>query len=226
MGVVVFPRPERCRMSRFIALGTLTLVVTAGELATADTRIVSEERTRVTMGDKASDETTTTTLWIGHDRAARITPSGRMISRPDRGESYIVDDAKKSYVVIAMKPDGAGASTKAKIGQSGERRQIGPWSAVRHDPDFEYAPGETGHAVLWISSDVDLDLERYRAFARSMGKAMGMGWLESVAALDGYPVLQEATVAGVQVTTRLVSAAEETPPPDLYEPPAGYTRSR
>ena len=211
-------------MNRFVALGTMSLVLSAGGLATADTRIVTEERTQVTMGDKTTDETSTVTVWIGPDRAARMLPSGRLITRADRGETYVVDDARKSYNVIAMKTKDASASVTAKIEPTGERRQIGSWSAVRHNLEFEVAPGETGHAVIWMSSEVDVDLDRYRTFLRSLGRAMGMAWLESVAALDGYPVLQEATIGVVRVTARLVSVSEEAAPADLYEPPAGYTR--
>jgi hypothetical protein len=207
-------------MRPFSAVGfSLGVLVSAVGLATADTRITSEERTQFTMGERNSDTTTETTLWFGKDRSSRLTPDGRMISRLDRGEAYLINDAQKSYNVIRIERREAPIAKK-----SAETTKIGRWSAWRYDLDFEVSPGETGHAILWMSTDVDVDLEVYRAYARSVAKAMGMSWLESLAGLPGYPVLQEMTVGPVRITTRLLSIAEETPPAGLYDPPANYER--
>jgi hypothetical protein len=214
-------------MRPFSAVGlSLALLLSAVSLGTAhaDTRITSEERTQFSMGEQKSDTTTRTTLWFGRDRASRLTAEGRMISRLDLGEAYLINDAQKTYNVIRIERRQAAAGPAPRVNRSGETRQIGQWSAERYDLDFEVSPGETGHAVLWMSIDVDVDLDIYRAYARSVARAMGMSWLESLAALDGYPVLQEMTMGPVRVTTQLVSIAEETPPPGLYEPPADYER--
>lgn len=212
-------------MRPFSAVGvSLVLLVSAVGLATADTRITSEERTQFTMGERNSDTTTETTLWFGKDRSSRLTPEGRMISRLDRGEAYLINDAQKSYNVIRIERREASAGLAPIVRKSGETREIGRWSAERYDLDFEVSPGETGHAILWMSTDVDVDLEVYRAYARSVAKAMGMSWLESLAGLPGYPVLQEMTVGPVRITTRLVSIAEEAPPAGLYDPPTNYER--
>jgi hypothetical protein len=211
-------------MSRVSILAlSLSPLLLAPALATADTRITSEERTQMKGGERDTDQTTEAVLWFGPDRAARILPRGRLISRLDRGEAYLVDDTKKTYTVIRME-DKAPPLEIPTVRRSGETRQVGAWSAERYDLDFEVPPGEAGHAVLWMSTDVDVDLDVYRAYARSVARAMGMGWIQAIAELDGYPVLQETTMGPVRVTTRLVSIAEEEPPPGLYEPPADYAR--
>jgi hypothetical protein len=202
---------------------SLTPLFLASNLATADTRVTSEERTQMKLGERSTDQTAEAVLWFGENRAARILPQGRLISRLDRGEAYLVDDTKKTYTVIKME-DAAPPIDVPTVKKSGETRRIGDWSAERYDLDFEVSPGETGHAVLWMSTDVDVDLEVYRAYARSVARAMGMGWIQAIAELEGYPVLQETTMGPVQVTTRLVSIVDADPPPGLYEPPDGYTR--
>ena len=211
-------------MRSFTALSaSMILLVAVGTArATADTRILSEERTQIDMGETKSDTTTEATVWVGNDRAARLTPSGRIISRVDRGEAYMVDDAHKSYTLIKREPAPSVGAT-AKLRKAGESRQIGSWHAERYDLDFEVG-GEAGHAILWMSTDVNFDMDVYRAFTTSLADAMGMAWLKAVAAVEGYPVLQEVTMGPVRVTTRLVSISEETPPAGLYEPPAGYER--
>jgi hypothetical protein len=205
-----------------LALSLSPLLLTSS-LAGADTRVTSEERTQMKRGERETDQTTRAVLWFGDDRAARILPQGRLISRLDRGEAYLVDDTKKTYTVIKME-DKTPPMEVPTVKRTGETRRIGDWSAERYDLDFEVPPGETGHAVLWMSKDVKVDLDVYRAYARSVARAMGMGWIQAIADLEGYPVLQETTVGPVRVTTRLVSMAEEDPPPGLYEPPADYTR--
>jgi hypothetical protein len=205
-----------------LALSLSPLLLTSS-LAGADTRVRSEERTQMKRGERETDQTTRAVLWFGDDRAARILPQGRLISRLDRGEAYLVDDTKKTYTVIKME-DKTPPMEVPTVKRTGETRRIGDWSAERYDLDFEVPPGETGHAVLWMSTDVKVNLDVYRAYARSVARAMGMGWIQAIADLEGYPVLQETTMGPVRVTTRLVSMAEEDPPPGLYEPPADYTR--
>jgi hypothetical protein len=208
-------------------LSTLTLLATplllAPSLGSADTRVTSEERTQTKLGGRDTDQTAEAILWFGEGRAARILPQGRLISRLDRGEAYLVDDTKKTYTVIRME-EKTPPLEMPKVKRSGETRQIGGWSAERYDLDFQVPPGQKGHAVLWMSADVDVNLDVYRAYARSVARAMGMGWIQAIANLEGYPVLQETTMGPVHVTTRLVSITDEEPPAGLYEPPPGYTR--
>jgi hypothetical protein len=202
---------------------SLPPLLLASGLAAADTRITSEETTHVKMGGRDTEQKMEAVLWFGEGRAARLLPQGRLVSRLDRGEAYLVDDTTKTYTVVEME-DVAPPLEVPEVRKSGETRQIGAWSADRYDLDFEVPPEETGHAVLWMSTDVDVNLDVYRAYARSVARAMGMGWIQAIADLEGYPVLQEVRMGPVKVTTRLVSIADEDPPPGLYEPPAGYTR--
>lgn len=208
-------------------LATLALVLlcSISTPAHSDTRMTLEERTQMTMQGRESETTAEVTLWFGEDRAARLTSTGKMISRLDRGEAYLVNDADESYTVIALSADDRPLEgTSAKIQKTGESRQIGPWSAQGYELEIEWAPGETGTVVFWMSTGVDVDLELYHAYTESLAEAMGMDWLDAVAAVDGFPVLQEATIGVVRVTTRLISIDEMSAPAGLYEPPQGYER--
>lgn len=197
----------------------------ASSSARADTRIVTEERTQIVIPGKESETTSEVTLWLREDRAARVDASGRAITRLDRGELYIVDDAERSYTVlpISTKED-APETPPPRLEKTGETREIGEWTAERYELTFEIEPGQTVDSVFWMSTDVDVDLEAYRAFMGAIADAMGMSWMKSIATVEGYPVLQETTMAIAKSTGRLLSISEASPPADIYEPPADYTR--
>lgn len=207
-----------------VILGTSALVLTSA-WAWGDTRIVVEERTQMMIPGNESDVTSEVTLWLQDDKAARVDASGRAITRLDRGELYIVNDAERSYTVLPISRREEGPeSPPPQLEKTGETREIGEWTAERYELNFEIQPGETVEAVFWMSTDVDVDLEAYRAFMRATADAMGMSWMKSIVTVEGYPVLQESTMNIAKSTGRLVSISEASPPAGIYEPPTDYTK--
>ena len=205
-------------------IGALAASLSVAGTAIADTKLTMEERMVVTLPDSDGPPTESTsqyTLWLREDRAARVGDGVHMIARLDRGESYFVDDAEKTVTVVKFA--GLPESLKrTQVQKTGETRTIGAWSAERYDMTVALGPSETGTLVLWISNDVDVDLEAYRAFSRALDQ--GHGLTTAIADLPGYPVLQESDFGIAKGTTRLVSVADETPPPGTYDPPADYER--
>jgi Domain of unknown function (DUF4412) len=205
-------------------VGALAASLPIAGAAIADTKLTMEEHMVVTLPDSSGAPTESTSeyvLWLRADRAARVGGGVHMIARLDRGESYLLDDAEKTVTVIKFA--GLPESLKhAQVKKTSETRTIGAWNAERYDMTVELGPSVRGTAVLWVSDDIDIDLEAYRAFSRALDQ--GRGFMSAIADLPGYPVLQETNFGIAKGTTRLVSVSDETPPPDTYDPPADYER--
>ncbi len=205
-------------------VGALAASLPIAGAAIADTKLTMEEHMVVTLPGNDGPPTESTnqyTLWLRGDRAARVGGEVHMIARLDRGESYFVDDAEKTVTVVKF--DGLPESLKhAQVRKTSEKRTIGAWNAERYDMTVELGPGEAGTVVLWISNNIDIDLDAYRAFSRALDQ--GQGLMTAIADLPGYPVLQESDFGIAKGTTRLVSVSDETPPPGTYDPPADYKR--
>lgn len=212
-------------MQRFRVILSTSALVLASAWACGDTRIVVEERTQMMIPGNESDNSSEIILWLQDDKAARVDASGRAITRLDRGELYIVNDAERSYTVLPIsRREEDPESPVPELEKTGETREIGEWTAERYELTFEMQPGQSVEAVFWMSTDVDVDLEAYRAFMRASADAMGMSWMKSIATVEGYPVLQETTMDIAKSTGRLLSISEVSPPSGIYEPPEDYTR--
>jgi Domain of unknown function (DUF4412) len=204
-------------------IGVTGVALSLAGAARADTKVTMEEQTVITTpgGAPPTEQTTQYTLWVRADRAARIGGGLHMITRLDRGESYFVDDGDKTVTV--MKLDGLPETLRhPEVKKTGETRRIGAWNAERYDLSVDLGHGDTGSVVLWISDDVALDMNAYRAFYRAADR--GQGLLSAIADLPGYPVLEESNFGIAKSTARLVAVSEETPPSGTYDPPADYAR--
>lgn len=211
-------------MKRTLArLAATGLVMGAAGPAFADTRVVTEERTEVTLPGQTNDETTEVTLWFRSDRAARINDALHMISRFDRKEAYILDPGSESYSVLPIDAGQMEDSGAVEVARTGENKTIGSWEAEKYVVTWGTGD-ERASATLWMSDDVGVDLEAYRTYAKSTAELSGAQWMEAIFGLDGYPVLMEVEMGVVKVTTKLLSASEETPPPGTYEPPPDWQR--
>lgn len=209
----------RLTMRHLGLLATLPIAVAA----VADTRLTLEERT-IFMGldgDGPPTETTSeVTLWLGENAAARIDGASRIIARPSRGESYWVNDERRTVTVIELQsmPE----SSSAQVRKTGETQVIGSWRAERYELTVDFTPEDRATIVLWVSSDVGVDLDAYGTLLKSMEQ--GNGLMTALASLPGYPVLQEMQFGPVSSTTRLLAASDEAPPPGTYEFPGDYQR--
>lgn len=215
---------------------TVLILVLAAFPAGADTKMTMQEGTGVT-GDGAeisegmreafaNQEPTTAVYWISDDRAARVTDSGSIISRLDKGESYFVKHQSRSYTKIDLGSlDGPASETAASdLVETGERRKIGSWNADGYRMTLDMA-GQAAEVILWVSDEVDVDLAAYRAFIQANATQPGYEWMLKFIEIDGFPVRQEVRIGPILSWQQLVSVSEEAPPEGTYEPPADYTSS-
>ena len=174
----------------------------------------------------ANQEPKKVTYWFAEDRAARVDNAGSLISRLDRREAYLVNNATKTYSVIEM--DGAEAEpatpVSAKLVKSSETKKIDSWNTVRYNMTIDMGD-EQAEVVLWVSDAVDVDMAAYRAFIESMAESQGTDWMRSFLDIDGYPVRQEYRIGPILSWQQLIAVSQEEPPIGTYEPPAGFTKT-
>jgi hypothetical protein len=217
--------PEETMQPSLWLIGMIAVSFASAGAATADSKLTIEEVTVVTPPDgnaPAQERRSEYTLWLRKDRAARIGAGPRMVARLDRGESYFIDDAKKKVTVIRLDELPRALEGAPQIERTGETRTIGAWNAERYDMTIELAPGQTGTFVLWVSADLDIELDAYRAYAKSVDRGEGLS--TAIANLPGYPVLQETDFGIAKSTTRLIAASEEPAPAGTYDVPETYRR--
>lgn len=218
-------------LSVVVALG-LTLACVPS--ATADLRIVSTEGSsmqgdasempaamRKAFGQNAPKQVT---LWLGDDRSARVDDDVTMIVRLDRKEVYTLDHGDRQYRVNPIGAERASSRARAtwRIERSSETRQVGQWTAVRHDLKIDMG-GTSMDVTLWVA-DVGVDPKALRPFMEAFAKAQGLEWMRAYSELDGYPVRQEARIGPI-VTWQEVSSIDEQPAPrGTYDVPEGYTK--
>lgn len=220
---------------RTIAVGILGGVFCLASVAVSDTRIVVREGTTLEGGGEelpegvreslAGQEPTTVTYWIGDDRSVRVDDTSLLIARLDRGESYFVDRLAESYTVIDLSTDESEDALGGswEIVESDETRQIGAWTARRHDMtiDMDDDPIEV---TLWVA-DIGVDLDAFHGFIEAVAEAQGVDWMRAYLELDGYPVRQEVRIGGILSWQEVQSVSDETPPPGTYEVPEGFGKN-
>jgi hypothetical protein len=194
-------------------------------IANADTRLTMEETMVISLpGSDAPPQESRTeyTLWMGSDRTARIGADIRTVVRLDRGETYMIDDAAGSVTVMEFEGLPESVGNVPRVEKTGETRAIRDWTAERYEVTFEIAPGEMGRMTLWVSDDIDVNVDAYRALYRSMDG--GDGLMTAIADLPGFPVVSEIDVGIASGTTTLLAVSEESPPDGTYDLPGGYER--
>ena len=174
----------------------------------------------------ANQEPKRVTYWFAEDRAARVDSAGSLISRLDRREAYLVNNATKTYSVIET--DGAEAEpatpVSAKLVKSSETKKIDSWNTVRYNMTIDMGD-EQAEVVLWVSDAVDVDMAAYRAFIESMAESQGTDWMRSFLEIEGYPVRQEYRIGPILSWQQLIAVSQEPAPPGTYEPPTDFTKS-
>ena len=173
----------------------------------------------------AEAEPKTVTYWLASDRTARLAEDGRIIGRLDRGESYFVSTADRSYRVIEIGGEASSdenARSSFDVTNTGETRQIGPWKAVRHTMRVEMG-GEPTEIELWVG-DVGVGMEEFRAFIAAFAQAQGTEWMRGYLELGGFPLRQEMRMGPMLVWQEVISIEEATAPAGTYDVPAGYAK--
>jgi hypothetical protein len=173
-------------------------------------------------------------IWIGGDKLRRDEGDVSYILRLDRAKLYILNHGEKSYSELAIPGDlekitsPAGAQLQVQVTATAETKKIGGWTARKYKVDLSNPEGLRLDTTIWASKDI-ASHDAYSRLAASLA-ALQPGskeWSRKLEQIEGFPVLQEATVdmAGSRFTTReeLVSVETKDAPEGAYEIPAGYT---
>lgn len=215
------------------SIAAVCVLCSASAIAQSDTRIVVEEG--VTLGPDAADlpegvrrsfaeqESTTVTYWFRADRMARVDAGGRWVGRLDRGEMYLLHESDQTYTVLSLTDSEGPPLGGGTLVRSGERRQVGPWNAVRYDLTVE-TDDEPMTVTLWVSEQVPVNLTAYRAYMRAMAARPGFQWMRRLLDLPGYPVRQEVAFGFLHSWQEVESVSQEAAPAGIYEVPPGYRK--
>jgi hypothetical protein len=224
-----------------------TLLLLIGSAAGADTHLVMKSHTDPlqAMGQTQPARDVETDLWIGSDRALRDDGHVASLIRLDQKKLYLINRAEKSYSVLdlpvdlmSLLPEQAKAQMgpmlekmklQATVEPSDERKEINGWNARRYDVHLSNELGMQVDSTVWMTQDVDVDLDSFRAMTRAIASLQpgGAEATEELLKLDGVPVLMENKIQAMGGSTsskeELVSAETGTPPPGTYEVPDGFT---
>lgn len=227
------------------ALAALLALGLAGGAAADTLLTVKTHVDAVQMGGMRQDaRDLESTIWLGEQKVRRDDGQVSSILRLDKNKMYVLDHARKVYNVFDMPidfkklyPQGgeemqARASDMSKMDVTvtprEEKRKIGDWNARRYDVVMTNAMGMKVETTMWVSKDVGVDVSALTRMAGAMTalKPGTLDWMKKMEELEGFPVLQEATVTmmgtPIKSTEHLVSVEKKEAPAGTYEPPAGY----
>jgi hypothetical protein len=192
----------------------------------ADTLITANEGSSPAGSPPASDreQVQTRQIWSRADRMASISNGSRMVGRLDRGETYLINDTKKTCMRIKhQEPQEYIPSEKDPVFlKTGETRQVGSWQAVGYEATIALGASDSYKVVVWISEDATLGLEDYRTYTKAI-VTPGSFWVLDSLSLGGYPVRQETTIGPTASWVEFVSVEDKKPPAGIYEIPNGYS---
>jgi hypothetical protein len=222
-----------------------TIAVLAGPArAGADTLLTIASHTDgfQLQGVRQSPKDSQAKVWIAGDKLRHDEGGTSEIFRFDRGKLYLLDHTAKTYSEIDLPidlhklvPRGNEQlveqlvqmkKVEVTLHPTTESKKIRDWTARKLDVELRGAQGMTVATAIWLSTEIP----PYAAYNKMQaGRETLQGnveWARRLAALDGFPVLQEIVVhlMGTQFKSReeLVSLQAADPPPGAYEVPAGY----
>lgn len=168
---------------------------------------IKEDQARVDMGEKMS-------VIVGTEGMTMIMHAQKMIMKRDL-----------ATIKAAMEKMGKGAAGQpaAKPVSTGQKEKVGEW-----DTEIYTWEGQMGKGRFWVAKDFP-NYAEISAFSDKLGKIVGgtMSALSPQASdFEGMVVKSEVTMMGKSVNSHLVSAKEETVPPEEFVPPAGYTEMK
>lgn len=171
-------------------------------------------------------EPATVVHWFGKNRSTRDDGSRYIVTRLDLGKTFIINRRTKQYRVIDLHLDGRRPVPGVVVQPSDDLRVINGWSARRYRISGPAARGLT--IDLWISNELNVDLDYFRQVMVRLGGRQGSAWLNAYREIKGFPVLQQVTLhqTGLRLesTSQVVAIEQREPQPFTYKPPPSYTR--
>jgi hypothetical protein len=114
--------------------------------------------------------------------------------------------------------------------KTGGTRQIGKWNAHEYvvaQKGEGSVPNSMKRLSLWLSRDAGLDPKIYSRMIRKMFGDLGSdydGFFKQLDFLEGYPVLVETQMMGMEMQQKLVRIEIRDIPLSIFELPKGYKR--
>lgn len=183
-------------------------------------------------------------VWIGDGRVSRSDGNTTVIYVAADDRLFLVDHGAETYSVVELPIDFASLvpeqmkemtemwKMSATVEATDDSRDIDGWKARRYEMEMTNPAGLAIRTDLWVSRDVELGdqaLGLYRSLASKMLEMQpgGAEVADQLAKIEGFPVLQEATIdmGGTSLATREALESIERdvePPAGTYEVPEGY----
>lgn len=211
--------PNRPNAAGLVSVAAAILIANAP--AIADTVVTLREGTIVGQAAASApplEEGKLVKLWNAADRMARVDGAHRMVTRLDRGETYIVNTAAGTCFLITHAAGGGAAVATTHVFQpTGDTRRFGDWTARGYELT---AAGEDALTVrVWVSEDVDVDIAAQRQQVSKL-VTPETAWALTMFDLGGYPVRQESRIGPVYTWSQVVSVGEAEPPRGTYDKPS------
>ena len=216
-----------------------TLIVVSFAFIHADVYIKQQMKTGAFMGQPAKD--TIQETWMGKNRMATISPDMNMILNMGENKVYLIMHKTKTYVeselpldMTKFVPEQMAGMMKQMmdgmtlaISPNGQTKQVGQWNTKGYDAKITMM-GMEMKMTFWATTAVPFDWKSYATLYAEVYKSqfrMGEKFIEEYKKVEGFPVLTEMSMMGVDVKTTVVEISEKTPGADVYSVPAGYTKT-
>ena len=234
-----------------IAAAALLLGAAAGAVADTMIKTVTVTDAFKMMGQERPARTDTTQTWMTDGRAAILLPQNqKVILRLDEDMLYVINGAEKSYfeapasavkalveqtMAEASESDSAAAQMQqqisVKVTPTEQTKKVKDWNATRYDIMIEL-PMMTSTSQMWVSEDVDIDWDMFRAVQMHTYALMpGSDKIfEDLAKIDGMTVEANSTMEmmGTEVvsTMELLEVVNDAEAPAaVYEIPSDFQKT-
>ena len=211
---------------------------------------IEEEMTSPPIFGMAGENTLTRT-WILDDKIRRDEEDKLQttIIRSDLGQIWIINHRDTTYREVSQEMFQGlamiglmmfGVTFDSLTGEpivpdplfqkTGSTRQIGKWSAREYVvvPKGEGSiPNSMKRLSLWLSRDAGLDSRIYSRMMRKMFGDLGSDYddfFRQLESMEGYPVLVETRMMGMEMKQKLIGIEERNIPLSLFDIPKGYKK--
>jgi hypothetical protein len=230
------------RMNLMASVAVLLLLATPA--AWADTVIKMKTHTESMTPGAAPSTDEVSTIWLGTNKLREDKQGQSVIVNLDEKKMYILRHGEKIYHAIdlpldlrAMVPEEARSQfdmmaaqmeMEVTITPTDQTREIAGYASKLYQVALKNPMGMEMDMELWLSTDLNMDVDLYKNLTMEMLSAQPMGaeWIKQILALEGFRVLQETKVrmmgTEVKASEELLSVEEMDAPANNYSPPEGY----
>jgi hypothetical protein len=219
----------------------VVVVLALTSVAAADTRMTKVIHTgsQQVLGNLVPEREETVVVWVGESRMRVDRGETSIIVRADQGRIVLLDHSARTSAARDLPLDPAslrpadtvatmpGPQVRVVVTPAQETRVITGWKVRRYDLLVNSADVQQRH-ILWVTTDLELDLEAYRDLNQELMKLIP-NWArvsDELRGIEGFPVRVEGMMrfgtVEVDTSEELVAIADEEAPEGLYDPPSDY----